>query len=316
MTSEMLPRHEHSRRHYREQRYARHLSQQELDARIRDIVANLFVLTPDVKYGPRSLKGENGVWMEKFIHVIEEMALRHGPYPSGFSRAIFQTDPLPDFTTDLAKNAAKQLSHLGLKKGEILIKFGKRRHMEGLYEAGELRLQPATYFAQPDHNGAVRDDELVRAISVALSRDDIVKVVRNPQDVPPDAPEQRVDLQIMSPTDYWLYCVTKSVEARLFVDFQADSCVVIRDPNAFMELLRSATEKALPDARMCGGPALYLDPLLPASANMFVPSIKHFKYSYQEEHRFCWLPASPAWKLDSIDLTLGNLKDISLLITL
>ena len=287
-----------------------------MNARIRDIVANLLVLTPAGKYGLLPINDETGVWMEKFTHVTEEMALRRAPFPSELSRDILQSDPLPDFTSDLAQKAASRLSSLSLKRGETLVKFGKRTYMERLYELGQLRLQPATFFAKSDHNGAIKDDELVRAMSTVLSRDEIMKLVRNPQDVPPNAPEQRVDLEVRSPTDYWLYCVSKSIEPQLFVDFQANSCVIIRDSKGFIERLRSVTQNSLPQAKMYWGPAIYLDPLLPASANVFVPSLKHFKYSYQQEHRFCWLPATPVEKLDHIDVALGSLSGIGSLVTL
>src|SRR5262245_57006161 len=105
----------------------------------------------------------------------------------------------------------KALSRLGLKRGNVLIKFGKRKHMEALLAAGQLRIQPASYFSSTAHNGAVRDDELMRTFSVVLSRDDVLKLVVNPQDVPHDAADQRVNVQFSWPTDYWLYCVTRSI---------------------------------------------------------------------------------------------------------
>jgi hypothetical protein len=122
--------------------------------------------------------------------------------------------------------------------------------MADLYEKGRLRLQPASFFAQKDHNGAVRDDELSLDVMLVLSRDDVVKVVRIEKDVPADAPDQRFDVRFKSPTDYWLYCVTTSVEPRLFVDFQASACVIIRDHRKFVDLLRDAAMKSLPLTKM------------------------------------------------------------------
>jgi hypothetical protein len=270
------------RRQYHERRYARHLSQPELNRRIRDVVLNMLRLTPDAKIGPGPLTADAAMWMEKWTHVLEEMQLRHGPYPSGFTRDILHSEPLPDFVSELAGKAARKMSSLGLKSGDVFIKFGKREYMEQLLEKGMLRLRPASFFAQKDHNGAVRDDELSLDISLPLSRADIVKIVINPQDVPEDAPDRRVDIRLQFPTDYWLYCVTTSVEPRLFVDFQAASCAIIRDKRKFTELLRSAAAKSLPPANMHDGPADYVDPLLPKTAKIFVPFAKRFGYTYQE----------------------------------
>ena len=225
------------------------------------------------------------MWSQKWTHVLEEMVLRHGPFPTGFTRDILHSEPFPNFASELAEKGAKALSALGLKKGEVFIKFGQRKYLEGLLPAGQLRIQPASFFSDPTHNGAVRDDELTRHMSVVLSRDEVVKVVVNPHEVPLNAPDQRVNVQISFPTNYWLYCVTSSIEPRLFVDFNADACVIIRDRSAFAQMLREATEKALPGSAMQNGPAAYIDPLLPQSARIFVPMVKHFGYSYQEEHR-------------------------------
>jgi hypothetical protein len=138
-----------------------------------------------------------------------------------------------------------------------------------------------------------------------------VKLVKNPQDVPGDALDQRVDVRFNSPTDFWLYCVTTSVEPRLFVDLQADACVIIRDKKKFGELLRGAARASLPPASAHDGPAIYVDPLLPKTSMVFVPFAKHFGYSYQDEHRFCWLPTQPAKELSPVDVSLGSLNDIA-----
>jgi hypothetical protein len=90
-----------------------------------------------IDLGP--LTDESAIWMEKWTHVLEAMQLRHGPYPAGFTREILHSEPFPNFASDLAAKAAERLSVLGLKKGEALIKFGKRKYLEPLYETGALR---------------------------------------------------------------------------------------------------------------------------------------------------------------------------------
>jgi hypothetical protein len=305
------------RRQYDARRYARHLSQAELNQRMHDLVLNTFGLSPDGKISLNSLTDATaGMFMEKFAHVMEELQLRYGPYPAGVTREIFRAGPLPNFATELGQKAAKRIAPFGLKRGDVFIKFGKREYMERLYELGALRVQPASYFRQTEHNSAIRDDELTLTISVALSRDDVVGLVMNPQDVPQDVPEQRVDVQLVSPTDYWLYCLTNSVGPRLFVDFNADSCVIIRDRARFSQMLREATLLQLNDVALLDGPAEYVDPLLPPATKITVPLAKHFRYTYQDEHRFSWLPRSPIEEVAHVDLQIGSLKDFSDLIVL
>jgi hypothetical protein len=205
---------------------------------------------------------------------------------------------------------------LGLAEGDVFIKFGKPEHMRSLHERGALRLQPASYFADQSHNGAIRDDELSLSISLKLSRDDIIGIVQNPQDVPPDAPEQRLDVTFESPSDYLLYCVTTSVNARLFVDFSAQACVIIRDRARFTRMLRDATIRELGRCDMFEGAAIYVDPLLPTTAKVFVPYAKHFRYAYQQEHRYCWLPGTQKMQMLHKDIEIGSIADFADLILL
>ncbi|HEY6251317.1 MAG TPA: hypothetical protein VI685_15275, partial [Candidatus Angelobacter sp.] len=79
MDGKPMPRHVFQRRQYDARRYARHLSQAELNRRIRDILLNLLLLTPEAKIGLLEVNDENATWLEKWTHVLEEMQLRHGP---------------------------------------------------------------------------------------------------------------------------------------------------------------------------------------------------------------------------------------------
>ena len=67
--------------------------------------------------------------------------------------------------------------------------------MSNLYERGDIRIQAASYYVTPDHNGAIRDDELTLPLSLSLTRDDAVKFVLNPKDVPEDFKEHRLDIK-------------------------------------------------------------------------------------------------------------------------
>jgi len=312
---QLRPRHIMWRRQYDGRRYARHLSQLELNKRIRDIVLNMLRLQQDTKIGLGPITKQSAIWMEKWTHVLEEMQLRHGPYPGGFTREILHSEPFPNFVSELAQKAAHKLSVLGLQNGDVFIKFGKRAHMQSLFEGGMLRIQSASFFSSAN-NGAIKDDELTVPVSLVLSRDDVVQVVVNPQDVPQDAADQRVDIQFHFGTDYWLYCVTSSAEPRLFVDFNADACVIIKDRQTFTRMLRESSERELAGTKMGDGPADYIDPLLPSSAKVFVPLSKYFGYTYQEEHRFFWIPPKPIAKLSHRDIEIGSLRIIADLIVL
>jgi hypothetical protein len=312
----MIPRHELWRRQYRANRYARHLSRPELNKRLRDLILNMLTVTPDAKIGLLAMDRVGAELMEKWTHALEEMVLRYGPYPAGFDRDILHSEPFPDFASELAQKAAGRMSQLGLRRGEVLIKFGKRKYMELLRGSGQLRLQPGSFFSRPDHNQAVRDDEMSLPLSFMLTRDQILRLVSNPRDVPSDLIEQRLDIQFETGADFWLYCVTQSVDPRLFVDFEADSCVVIRDRRKFSQRLMGGARERLGRVEFREGRANYVDSLLPKSPKIFVPLSKPFGYAYQDEYRFCWLPEPPVEKVEHVDLEIGPLDDIAELIYL
>jgi hypothetical protein len=312
----LLPRHIQARRQYDCNRYARHLSELELDRRIRDIFLNLLILTSEAKIGLPSVDDQGIIWMEKFIHVLEEKQLRHGPFPSGITRNTLHSEPFPDLASACAQKAVEAFKQMALKPGSVLIKYGKRVYMERLLYDGCLRIQSASYFKQKDLNGAVRDDERRLPLSFALSREDIKKIVLNPQDVPELVPDQRADVVIHSPADYWMYCLTESVGPRLFVDFDADACVIIRDRQQFTDRLYSVISTALGSVTYQARQVEYVDPLMPKTMDIFLPFAKHFGYSYQSEYRFCWFPVIPVPNLRYMDLSIGNIEDIADLIIL
>ena len=314
MNTERIPRHEAWRRMYRANRYCRHLSQKELNQRVRDVFLNILRLTPQAQIGLPPMDPEGIRGMELWTHVLEEMALRHGPFPNGFTREILHTEPFPDLVGELGKKSAHVLAQKGLKPGNVLIKFGKAEHLRALLERGAMRVQPASYYATPSHNGAIRDDELTLPLSLSLTREDILKVVLNPQDVPEDAPDQRLDFTYQAGTDYWLYCLTTAIEPRLFVDFQADACVIIKDRERFQKLITLQSAKNFPGTAHRYGNAKYIDPLLPSTAIIDVPMSKHFRYEYQKEFRFVWRPMKPTANLSHVDLEIGCIKDIAELI--
>ncbi|TPL79869.1 hypothetical protein FJ950_27020 [Mesorhizobium sp. B2-3-14] len=188
--------------------------------------------------------------------------------------------------------------------------------MEDLLNLGKLRLQPASFFSRPELNQAVRDDELTLPLSFSLTKEQLKALVANPQDVPESVAEHRLDIEFSSSADFWMYCVTQSVEPRLVVDFEAEACVLIRNRHEFRERLIEGARDATGDAATRAGAAIYVDPLLPNTSKIFVPLSKPFGYTYQDEYRFCWLPQPARPRLDPLDINIGPIDDIAELIVL
>lgn len=313
----VMARHMHWRKAYERNRFCRHLPETDLQQRIRDIVLNMMVLTPGALIGLGSPDDpEAQRWMVRWTQVLHEMQLRHGPYPNGFTDGFMQEKPIPDFVGELGRKAARVFADRKLDPDKTLIKYGKPEHLGALLSRGLARVQPASFFMSSDLNGAVGDDELNLAISLVLSREEIIGVVQNPQDVPPDAGDQVFEYSYRSESDYWLYCVTRSHEPRLFVDFDATACVVIKNRDAFAQRLQRAASLRLPATTALAGVAMYVDPHQPDTARIQVPLAKHFRYTYQKEYRFAWLPTVASPKLAYVDIEMGPLDDIAELVEL
>lgn len=309
--------HEMWRKAYNENRFLRHLSEYELQQRVRDVVLNMITLTPQAKIGLGSPEDpEAQRFMLKWTQVLQEMQLRYGPFPNGFTSGFIREQPLPDLVGELGRKAANVFAALDLDPRNSLVKYGKSEHMAALLSQGNARIQPASFFKASHLNGAVRDDELSLALSIVVSRDDLVALVKNPHDVPKNSGDQVMHANHTEEGDYWLYCVTQSVEPRLFVDFEAQACVIIRNKKAFAERLRQAADSQTPSAEHSCGDAIYVDPHQPENAHISVPFAKHFRYTYQREYRFAWIPRVPTQALSPIDLTMGALDDIATLVEL
>lgn len=303
-------RHEWWREAYRANRYARHLTRDELNARIQDVVRNLIELSPGALTGLVPMDEDGDRWMQRWTHLLEEMQSRFGPYPMGFSRDILAGDPLPDFSGEAAKRALA--AGTAAASSGALFKFGTRKYMHALLEEGRLRVQPASFYRSITHNGAIRDDELAIGVSMAIGPEDL-KALNNPASSRPGYADHRIDATLEFPSDYWLFCMAARFSSRLFVDFDADACVMIRDRDEFeRRLLAAAKPTQLAHAKLTAAPVNYVDPVLPPGpSDILVPTAKHFRYSYQRETRFVWVPEKHMPCLQAIDLTLGNLADIA-----
>ncbi len=322
MNEQRMARSDVWRHHYRADRYARLLSQPELDQRLQDVLFNLLCLGRGgiefaaMTIGPDEVSNTSTVWPEKWTHMLEEMVLRYGPYPAGFTPHTISRESLPDFTSDLARKAAGRLAALAAQASDVFIRYGKRDIMDALYRSGALRIQPATSFARTSHNRARQDDELKIPLSIIATRDDLLTVLSNPDDVPPDMEHARVDVTMQLPSDYWLYCVSSALIPRLFVDYEAEACVIIRDRDRFTRMLQETSMQKLSGTTLRAGVVEYVDPLLPTSLVTAVAFTKHFRYSYQQEFRFCWLPPHNIDRAKHCDIEIGSIAEFSDLIVL
>ncbi|WP_299195950.1 hypothetical protein [uncultured Amphritea sp.] len=283
-----------------------YLSQEDLESRTRDIITNMMTLSDK---GQISLHGLNDVgeyWMIKWTHVLEEFQIRYGPYPNGFTNGFLKKASIvnPSFPSPpKAKDAIEKIG--GIPDG-ALFKFGKAEHLDDMYRKGSIRIAPASYYDDPSLNSAIRDDELSFTVQ---AKPESVQIKNNKGDE--IKPKGNVSFTIESTTNYYVSCFAQKYTFREYDDFEADACIVIREPGIFIERMIHSLEAGVSDFTGYAAPVKYIDPLVAKSKDVEVFISKHFRYAYQNEFRIIWLPEKQVKKLDALFINIGSMEDYS-----
>lgn len=268
---------------YRARRYMQHLTDQELEQRAKDIFLNQLVLTEENKIGLHPIKQEGEYWGTVCIHLLEEFNIRYVPYPAGFKRGFIKDVRVPDPRLDIASNACNVVKRQKLEPNKYLFKYGKLQWLEETHKKGIIRISPATSYSDPSLNPAIQDDELRFIIQLNSSEFNLeVFDSKTGGSKGRMSPKQMQIIQ-KSVSNYYVYCLSSILVPRLFLDFDADSCLIIRNPQEFISKLLTAFKMKNPSWVGVAKDVKYLDPLnsTPNQVNVF--SCKHFRYSYQKE---------------------------------
>ena len=330
-------RHNEWVREYERNPYCRLESRRELNQRWQDIQVNTQVLKPSGKMGLTSEE----FWYRLGQHVIVEMLLRgEPPNEKNLDPRVRVVQPF--FDGDLCRKAAA-VSARGTAN-DVLVKYGKYKHMKDLFERGIVYMNVASDYDQSVHNPAIRDDERTIAFKGGYSsaehpgqyyaRHTVPKNVRELADTdlanfstiyecPCLEQDEYAEVQIRMATNYWMFCMANVLDQRLFADFQADSCVIIRR-RPFINRLLWAARLQFPHTNRQFASVDYVDPLgafppgnrLPIKSSMPIHLTKLFRYAYQREVRFVCLPRNPHEDLKPRQLEIGSISDIAQFIVL
>ena len=320
-------------REYSANRYCRYETRQELHQRYQDIWVNTQVLIPSGKIGLTTDKN----WYRLQQHVITELQIRGQP-PTRSNHHPGVQEAQPFFDGDLCRTAVDVVSAQDTDH-DVLVKYGKRAHMESLFQKGELYLNSATSYNDSVHNQAVRDNELaidfkggyLRTMSPMQFYDmdqpppkhvmNQGTAFRSIYNLPELGSKQYATAVVQFPTDYWMFCMAEVLDPRLFADFEADSCLLIKRKPFVERVLRMATLQ-LPNVQEYFDRIRYVDPLgaWPGSTRVtpFIPihMTKVFRYAYQRESRFAFLPKRFEGRLEPTCIRIGTISDIAKLVPL
>jgi len=301
----MIPRHELWSRKYRNSPYMKHFSPLDLEERIKDIFNLLSTLAPNGKISVAVGKNINEEMWRKYTHTLCEMEDRYGPYPNGFTHGFIESTNMvsPTFPNIPASKIAIDIAG-GIVPGR-LYKFSKKKYIYDMYRSGIFRIAPASYYSDPSLNAAIRDDELVFNGSVSISLKNFIKLGR----ITPSY--GRLEYLVKARTNYYVSCFSSNYTYREFSDFEADACLIIKDPRVFISRLITAGSQTLPGYEGFAGGVKYLDPVLCDPCKIDINFAKHFKYAYQNEYRAIWAPKEPISELQAFYLNIGPLDDIA-----
>jgi hypothetical protein len=293
---------------YRARRYLEHLSEDELIQRAKDVIANQTTLTEEYKIGLHPTQEGGEYWGILFTHILEECALRNYRYPEPFAYRLHDTQ-IPKYNWPGISKALQVFKAMNLTAGSFLVKFGQYKYLHSTLEAGLIRIMPASYYDDPSLNQAIRDSELQISLLVLPSEGNLEAVdEKTGKSKGILKPIGNINYTLQSSTNYYAYCLASTYSSRLFGDFEADCCLIIKHPQQFVERLIQAFHTKLPEYQPFAEAIKYFDPLNANEADLNVFFSKHFRYSYQKEYRIIWLPPEPVMALEPVFLELGNLE--------
>ena len=255
-----------------------------------------------------SSEADKDYWVCLFIHLQEEYKSRKQE-----SSSIKYTSPTKAQIFALGK-------YQSIKPGQVLIKFGKHAHMQDFFENGEIKISPASSYSDPSLNPAKNDNELMLEQYVRGEEVSFIYPGKQPGEIKKMQPVGDVVVNNDLATDYYVYCMTHTLSHRLFNDLSADSCVIIRDLSEFFNRLEAAVQAHIPGWSMCSDSVNYIDPYdagfrLTEKRTLNLFFSKNFRYWYQQEYRFVWIPiVEVRTNLEPFQVELGSLKKIGELV--
>tara|TARA_R110001583_G_C5558663_1_gene400980 strand:+ start:110 stop:982 length:873 start_codon:yes stop_codon:yes gene_type:complete len=281
-----------------------HLSKEGIEARTKDILTNMMTLSEKGQISLHGLSKIGEFWMVKWTHVLEEFVLRYGPYPNGFTNGFIKDVSFVNPSHPEPPKAKVALDKLGGIPAGCLFKFGKSEHLNDMFHHGRIRISPASYYDDPSLNQAIRDDELSMTIEAHPSS---VKITNSKGES--IEPIGNVSFRIESKTNYYVHCFASNYTYREYDDFEANACIVIKNPEAVLGKIISTFEEEIPGFICYAESVRYIDPLQSKKDDVELFLSKHFKYSYQNEFRIIWIPGTEVKMLDPVFIEIGSMEE-------
>jgi hypothetical protein len=191
--------------------------------------------------------------------------------------------------------------------GSYIVKFGQRQHVQEMLSRGRFRVAPATWYSDSSLNPAIRDDELTSQVFSPRGTRLSAKIEGKYEEISGIVGPLRLNRRS---ENFYVFCAAGGFDPRLFDDFQADACLVIRDLRQFGLALIRGFAAATGMTEVAQGSVHYLDPLHSGDVVHLVEMTKDFRYEYQKEWRISWRSEQPLPKdAAPVFVEIGQLFD-------
>jgi hypothetical protein len=287
---------------YPRNRYLRHLSGAALAQRRDDIIGAICSVNNIGQISLDSQDPQCFSLLGLLQDVVLELQVRGSDWRQNATLHPLRKSDLPISLSKAKLHSPLTLSTKARVPEWALVRYDKLSHLQDALYHGRIRLKPATSFLDPSLDPSRHADEQNATIWYS------------PADYERDLPLSQIAPRPMVQTvnsDYYVLCMSERLNLRLLRDFEAEGALVVHDPAAFTQRIERAASALLKGWRQVSGPASYFDPLQVTPQELQLPLSKHFRYCYQAESRFAWLPPTRHEKLAPIFLELGNLEDIA-----
>lgn len=188
-----------------------------------------------------------------------------------------------------------------VSRPEKLYRYSKRRWLERSLFLGEFRLMPASYYKGLEADSARQDDELCRLRSVApadvqITGDDGRIIV----------PIGDVEFTTRLLRDYLMACFSTRWDPVDGGGFGGcDACLVIHDPEEFLERMHVELDRVIPGGSSVDSPVSYGLPH-PLGVAYSKPAF----FADQYEHRLTVLPPDDR-PLSELIIRIGSIESIA-----
>ena len=279
---------------YRGYRYLENIQSEKLQERYYNIVRNMSrLLAPERDIIPLNSFLSSWYWYRKEFKTRLEFHLR------GLSPQIKPPNSLPVQKFSLHGHQSRHPT-----AGDVLFRFGDSKYMFPLVSEGNIRIGPASQHLQGTPGDPRVDDELRKLSFLPGHHVQITTQFGKQMPI-------RGDLcRSISAENYYLLCASCGCHPELFQDFNADSCVIIHNPEVFACRINEAAQRQIPGWYFYYNPVHYFDPYEVMPNEPFDPvTCKDFAFAYQMEYRFVWDSMGRGATADYLYLDVGPLYD-------